>query len=96
MDEAAEPLVEIPPQKLEGKTGTLKLKSTHPKGSRAYWVVGPQLGRLCRTRLQASRTDHNGQGPAPLRHHTLELENPPTCVNPLGRGEGSARRDKTR
>ena len=48
MDEAAEPLVEIPPQKLEGKTGTLKLKSTHPKGSRAYWVVGSWDGYVGR------------------------------------------------
>ena len=42
MDEAAEPLVEILTRKLEGKTGTLKLKNPHPAGSlaRLAWVVG--------------------------------------------------------
>ena len=40
MDEAAEPLVEILTQKLEGKT--LKLKNPHPTGTlaRLAWVVG--------------------------------------------------------
>ena len=42
MDEAAEPLVEILTTKLEGKTGTLKLKNPHPRGAlaRLAWVVG--------------------------------------------------------
>ena len=40
VDEAAEPLVEILTQKLEGKTA--KLKNAHPKGAlaRLAWVVG--------------------------------------------------------
>ncbi len=40
MDEAAEPLVEILTQKLEGKT--VKLRNPHPKGAlaRLAWVVG--------------------------------------------------------
>jgi len=42
MDEAAEPLVEMLTKKLEGKTGTLKLKNPHPRGTlaRLAWVAG--------------------------------------------------------